>query len=117
MAKQYKRGKQLTAAVGSLRMDNDVGKVTTGFFDAVVPLLKENGEPVQSRTYGNDLFHLKMRDLQTEEEMIYWADGGIRGALKMAKVLAGTAIEIVHTGQKKIEDGTVQTYDIFALEG
>ena len=59
---------------------------------------------------------MTLKDIKTGEANKFWADAGIRGSLKMARVEPGQPIEIVHTGDKEIEQGTVQTYDIFALE-
>lgn len=52
---------------------------------------------------------------KTGEVQKYWMDGGLRGAFSMAKLKPGMNVEIVHTGEKKLETGFVQTYDIFEI--
>lgn len=78
-----------------------------------------------SRAYGTELFQIELSDPKSGEIKTYWCDAGLRGTLKMAKVKPGTLVEVVHTGEKKIEtedeagkviQGTVQTYEIWEVE-
>lgn len=112
--KQYERKKKLTAAIESLREDGKTGKTVRGIFLSLSPMCGMDNEQLRGN-FDQPLFTLELADLETKEVVKFWADGGIRGALKLARVEEGQAIEIVHTGQKKIEDGTVQTYDIYEL--
>ena len=56
------------------------------------------------------------------EERVLFLDGGLRGALKQAKIMnkegtalkTGMVIDIVPTGKKELEEGFVYTYDILA---
>jgi len=112
-----KRKKLGGSAILSIRRDdNQLGGSATGIAGEFKQLTKEDGSPVLSNTYGNHLYTLDLINPTSGEIKTYWADGGLRGALKMARVNPGMHIEIVHTGEKKIDQGTVQTYDIFELE-
>lgn len=113
--KKYERKKKLTAAIESLREDGKVGKTTRGIFLGLTPMCGMDNEQLKGN-FDQPLFTLELADLETGEANKFWADGGIRGALKLARIEPGQAIEIEHTGQKKIEDGTVQTYEIYGLE-
>lgn len=115
MSKKYERKKKLTSAIESLREDGKVGKTTRGIFLSISPMCGMDNEQLTGN-FDQPLFTIELADLETGEVTKYWADGGIRGALKLAKIKDGQKIEIEHTGQKKIEDGTVQTYDIYELE-
>ncbi len=110
--KQYKRGKKLTADIGSVRELHQVA----GLMGELEQLKNNAGEPVLSKKYGTSLWKFSLADKDTGEISYFWADGGIRGALSMSRVAPGAFIEIVHTGEKEIDDGTIQTYDIYALE-
>lgn len=113
--KTYIRGKKRTAEILTLRNDKGPGKITRGIFLGTAPMLRETGEPIQGN-FDQELHTMEMADLDTGEVKRYWADGGIRGALKLAKVARDTPIEIEHTGDKLVSDlGKVQTYDIYDL--
>ena len=96
-----------------------------------------------SRTWGNPFVIVKLRSSNGD---LYNAvlDGGLRGALKLAKIIEGdikdamtmgvvtketesldvsglrivrkALIEIVHTGTKEVDQGECNTYDIFELD-
>lgn len=87
-------------------------KSVKGAFVGIEKLTNEMGEAILSKAYGNELFKLLLSD-ENGEVNEFWADAGLRGSLKMGRVSAGMKIEIVHTGEKEIDAGTVQTYDIF----
>lgn len=111
-----KKGKKLTSEILSIRNDSGPGGEVFGIFEGVTPLVKQSGEAVTGG-YGQELFTLELTDPGTGEVKKYWADGGIRGALKMAKVNKGMAIFITHTGDAVMtnDDGTkgkIQTYEI-----
>lgn len=110
-----KRGKKLTSEILSVRDDKKVGAEVGGIFQNLTPMLTAAGEPVMGN-YGQALHTFELVDPKTGEVKKYWADGGIRGSLKMAKVKDGDKIFIQHTGTKKIDEGTVQTYDVFSAE-
>lgn len=81
-----------------------------GVFGEVVMMTTEDGSPV----LGNYNQELGFFTLQNKNETRkYWLDGGLRGSFKMARVTPGMRIAIVHTGEKQIDNGKVQTYDIF----
>lgn len=108
-----KRGKKLNQSILSVRdfeggVEGAVGEITqmTGY----------DGDPLVSKTYGTPLFTFDLADLNSGEIKKFWADGGIRGAFKMSKVKPGDKIAIEHTGTQKLEQGTVQTYDVFRME-
>jgi len=69
---------------------------------------------------GNEGFTAQV-EYMGEERTLYM-DGGLRGALKQAKILnkegtalkAGMVIDIVPTGKKELDEGFVYTYDILA---
>lgn len=107
---QFKRKKQLNNSINSLRDTTAIGIVGD-----LVQLTTSDGAPVKGN-FNQDLYTLDLTNPKTGEVQKYWADAGLRGSLKMAKVVAGMLVEIVHTGTKEIEQGTVQTYDIFELE-
>lgn len=113
--KTYKRAAKLNQEINSLRDDKAVGKTTVGIFLGFEPLTTEAGE-IKRGNFDQELFVMQMQKLHGGEIEKYWADAGIRGTFKMARIQAGQAVEIVHTGKKEIEQGTVQTYDVFGLE-
>jgi hypothetical protein len=113
--KTLTRGKKLNSEILSCRNGDTPGCITRGRFLSLTQMTRQNGEPVQGN-FDQDLYTMELADLETGEIKRYWADGGIRGTLKMANVQPDTAIEIEHTGKKKIEEGTVQTYDVYILE-
>lgn len=98
----------------------------TGIIGEITQMVKDDGSPVLSRAYGTELFTIELSDPKSGEVKKYWVDAGLRGTLKSSKnVVPGMFVEIVHTGEKKIEttdaDGevikaTVQTYDIYECE-
>jgi hypothetical protein len=86
----------------------------------VEPLLKNDGTPVVGG-FDQQLYKMTLADLDTGEDRVYWADGGIRGQLVLSKVVPDMPIEIEHTGQTDFtaDDGKkykVQTYNIYTLE-
>lgn len=110
-----KRGKKLNGGILSVR---DFPNGVEGTVGELTQLIKNNGEFVQGK-FGQDLWTLAM--LNEGVEVLYWADGGIRGALALAKVKPGDKIAIVHTGETTMEmkdggTGRVQTYDLYSLE-
>ena len=120
MAKNYNRGKKRGGEILSLRDDDKVGKVTRGIFLRVTPLTRHNGEPVKG-SFDQELQVLEMADIETGEEMKYWADGGIRGQLNLSKVETDAPIEIEHMGAGKYiaDDGkayNIQKYTIYDLQ-
>ena len=76
---------------------------------------RDDGTSVVGK-FGQELWTFDLADKKTGEIKKYWGDGGLKGSFKMCNLKPGMYIEIVHTGTKKIEDGTVQTYDVFELE-
>lgn len=104
--------KKLTSTILSVR---DFAEGVYGTVGELRQLQNYNNEPVKG-TYGQDLYALDLVNKHTGEITSYWADAGLRGTMKMAKVTAGQDIFIQHTGTKKIDEGTVQTYDIFGVE-
>lgn len=71
--------------------------------------------------YNQPLFTLTLTDPNDGEITTYWADGGLRGALTISKVLPGTMVNIVHTGETEMtlddgKKGVVQTYEIYEAE-
>jgi len=113
--RNYKRGRKLNAEILSLRDDKATGKTTTGIFLGFEPLTTEAGE-IKRGNFDQELYTMNLQALVGGEITKYWADAGIRGSFKMARIDNGTPVEIVHTGKKEIEQGTVQTYDVFQLE-
>lgn len=109
------RGKKLNSEILSFRNGDVVGCITRGRFLSITPMLRQDGSAVQGN-FDQDLFVMELADLETAEVKRYWADGGIRGTLKLGNIQPDMAIEIEHTGKKKIEEGTVQTYDVYVLE-
>ena len=102
-------GKLLNQGVGVF----EANKAVTGMFLGVSPFLDENGNQLKSRTYGTDLFIVTMADPKTGETRDYFADGGLRGAIKMSRLKKEQLVSIVWTGEhKKIEDGEVKVYEI-----
>jgi hypothetical protein len=110
--KKLTRGKKMNSDIKSLRNETVQGK-----FIKVETLTNDQGEVIKSKSYGTELYVMTMACLDTGDPLLFWADGGLRGTLKMARVQEGDLIEIVHIGEKDIEQGTVQTYDIFSLVG
>lgn len=87
-------------------------KTITGIVGEVMAMEREDGTPVTNK-FGTQLATL---EIETKDGAVkIWADAGLRGALKMARVKPGMNIEIVHTGETKHPeyDSTLQTYDIF----
>lgn len=101
--------KKLNSEILSLR-----GQTVTGVMGEISPMLKDDGTPVTGN-YGQELWTFTLFDKKTNEERRYWGDGGLKGTFKMAHIKPGMFIEIVHTGEKEIDQGNVQTYDIFEL--
>lgn len=110
-----KKGKKLTSEILSVRSDTGTGGTAEGIFVGLKQMYNFNNEPVKGN-YDQDLFTMDLADFDTKELRTYWVDAGLRGTLKLAKVKEGDRVIIEHTGTKKIDDGTVQTYDIFAAE-
>lgn len=109
------RGKKLNSEILSCRNGDTPGCITRGRFLNIQPMLRQDGTAVQGN-FDQDLFVMELADLDTAEVNRYWADGGIRGTLKLGNIKEGMPIEIEHTGKKRIEEGTVQTYDVYVLE-
>lgn len=108
---------KLTSNILSVR---DFENGVEGFLGEVQPLTKNSGDQVTG-SYGQNLYTVELLDLVTREVKKYWCDGGMRGALTLAKVQPATPIAIVHTGETTMDldngqKGKVQTYDIFRLE-
>ncbi len=102
--------KKLGNSIKSLRETT-----VTGMFNGVRQLTDLEGNPVLSKAYETQLFVMDLTDVKTKELTSFWADAGLRGTLKLCQVKDGMILEITHTGEKKIDSGTVQTYDIFEL--
>lgn len=115
MGKAYKRGKKLNAEILSLRDDKGPGKSTVGVLGEIQQLKDDSGK-VLLGNFGQELMTVELTSPDDGEVRKYWLDAGLRGSLKMARVKPGQLLEIVHTGEKEIEQGTVQTYDLFPLE-
>jgi len=113
--KPLTRGKKLNSEILSCRDGDKPGMITRGRFLGLIPMLRQNGDPVVGN-FDQNLYTMELADIDTGEVKRYWADGGIRGTLKLGNIQEGMAIEIEHTGKKKIEEGVVQTYDIYVLE-
>lgn len=111
---KFVRSRKLNSEILSCRDGDKPGQITRGRFLGITAMLRENGEAVQGN-FDQDLFTMELADLETGEIKRYWADGGIRGTIKLGGVQKDMPIEIEHTGKKKIEEGTVQTYDVYIL--
>lgn len=109
-----KKGKKLNSEILSVRNDDKAGGFASGFFMGVKPVMTMDNEHVKGN-FDQPLYTMDLRQ-KDGEILTYWADGGIRGALKLAKVQEGQPIFIEHTGTKKIDEGTVQTYDVYGAE-
>lgn len=105
---KFKKGKKRTAEIMSVREAKEV----FGIFEGIEGMYTMDNEPVLNR-YDQQLHTISLVNPETGEIQKYWADGGIRGAVKLAKVKKGDTIVIQHTGEKEIDEGVVQTYDIF----
>lgn len=105
------RKKKLNQAILSVREKGSV----QGVLGEMAKLTTLEGQVLQSR-YGTDLETFELTNQDSGEIEKFWLDGGLRGAFKMAKVKPGMLVEIVHTGEKDIDEGTVQTYDVYELE-
>ena len=106
-----KKGKKLNNEIFSIRDT----KTAEGVFMGLFPILDSDVNQVTSKRFDTPLFFVTVKN-KAGEEMRYWADGGLRGTLKMARVEPGQPIFIEHTGSKEIEEGVVQTYDIYGAE-
>ena len=104
--------KKLNQSILSVR---DFKDGVAGVIGETAYLTNFDGEKVLSR-YGSPLMTFELKDEATGVFQKFWLDGGLRGVLKMAKVQPGMNILIVHTGEKEIDSGVVQTYDIFSNE-
>jgi len=60
---------------------------------------------------------LETLELDTEKGLeSFWLDGGLKGAMSLSGVTAGTRVEIVFTGQMDLDaERRVNTYDIFEV--
>lgn len=98
-----------------IRSVRTLGKIE-GIFAARRILTATNGTPIKSKAFGTDLEVIDLTDSKGEVKT-YWCDAGMRGALKLGKVEAGMHLEIIHTGEKKLDDSgfKVQTYDVMQL--
>lgn len=84
-----------------------------------VTIVSEEVVKVETNS-GNEGFLARVK-FNNEERMLFM-DGGLRGALKQAKILnkentvikSGIEIDIVPTGKKELDEGFVYTYDIYA---
>lgn len=115
MKKKFTVGKKLNSEILSVRTDGKIGGFAEGFFGELKPMLTHAGETVRGN-FDQELHTMTLTDFETGEIKTYWADGGIRGSLKLARIENGQPIRIVHTGEKKIDEGRVQTYDVFRME-
>lgn len=88
--------------------------VAKGVVGELTQLMKQDNTPVQG-SYGQDLYTIELIDKATGEVTKWWADAGFRGTMKMLKIQPGQHIEVEHTGEKKIDSGTVQTYAFYEV--
>lgn len=109
---KFKRGKMLNAPILSVREL----KTVQGVFGNRAAMIGNDDKP-KVGNYGQPLWTFELTDLETGEVNKYWGDGGLDGSFKMAKVVDGAKIEIEHTGEKELDNGKVQTYAIYPLEG
>ena len=110
------RKKLLNDAIISIRKDDDtLGGSIMGLLGERTEMKNDDGS-MKLGNFGQPLWTFEMIDLHSGEVKKVWGDGGLAGAFKMSRVKPGQAIEIVHTGQKKLEQGTVQTYEIYEVE-
>ncbi len=112
--KAFKRGRQLNAAILSLREE----KIVQGKLGEVRDLVDEDGKPRKGKM-DQDLWVFEMVDPDSGEVRIFWGDGGLKGAFKLANVRPGQLIEIEHTGEREHVgdfDATLQIYAIYPLE-
>lgn len=105
-----KRGKKLNAGILSVRDHK-----CEGTFMGIRPLLKDDGTAIVSKSYGSELHVMDLASLENGEVLSFWADGGLRGSLKAAKVAEGQKIVVEYTGETQFEGGRVNTYDVFEL--
>lgn len=123
----YTRGRKLNSEILSVRDDKKAGKITQMIFQRVRPLVRESTGEIVTGNFDQELYVIDGLTLDTEEPRTFWCDAGLRGTLAMANVKEGQAIEIEHTGSKKLDArknsagveipaGTVQTYEVFTLE-
>lgn len=109
--------RKLNSDINSTRFDDKYGKTIRGKFAGVSPMMTMDNQQVVG-SFNQPLYTMELAEVDGAakgELTKFWCDGGLRGALKLAKVEPGMEIEIVHTGEKKIEDGKVQTYDVFGF--
>lgn len=114
MAKTYKKGKKLGG--GSILSVRDFKEGVVGIVGEIKQLFKQDNTPITG-SFGQLLHTVELTDPSTGEVQNYWADGGLRGALKLAKVQPNTPYFITHTGETEMElpdgkKGFVQTYEI-----
>jgi len=110
--KTVKKGKKRTSDILSIRNDDAPGGTVQGIFISLDPMFTMDNEPMLGN-FDQHLHTLDLADFETKEITRYWADGGVKGALKLARVKEGDKIIIEHTGKKKIEQGVVQTYEVY----
>lgn len=101
--------RKLNSEINSLRETT-----VSGILGETVAMTRNDGSPAVGK-FGQELWTFELADKKTGEIKKYWGDGGLKGAFSLSKVKPGMHIEIVHTGEKEIEQGTVQTYDLFDL--
>jgi len=104
--------KKLNSTILSVR---DFKEGVEGIIGEQTFLTNLDGEKVLNK-HGKPLMTIDLADIKSGEVKKFWLDGGLRGSLKMAKVMPGMKVALVHTGEKDIDDGYVQTYDVFGLE-
>lgn len=108
--------KKLGVDVFSVREEKKV----RGVLGEIRPFTRD-GEVQTSNAYGTTLHVFSLTDKATGEVKDYWFDGGLKGAFKLAKVTPGMNLEIEHKGEREFDmddgkKGTVQKYDIYALD-
>lgn len=88
------------------------GKEYTGTVGPIVQMLDSNGAPVVGK-HDQDLYTMELTDGRGEITQ-YFVDGGLRGALRIARVCPGETITIKALGSKKeIPTGFVREYEIY----
>lgn len=107
-----KKGKKLNGEILSVR---DCEGGVSGILGETRKLTNRNGETLRGN-YDQELEVFELADFKTGEVKTYWFDGGLRGAFSLAKITPGAKIFIEHTGDKKLETGFVQTYDVYGAE-
>lgn len=99
--------KRLNPSILSVK---EIGSIT----GIVGELLSTEEANADGELVKRDFLKFKL-DGETEEKL-FWFDGGMKGAFKLAKVTPGMHIEIAYESQKKLDNGNnVNVYGIYAV--